>query len=172
MQRISFMLTVPQFRARTKDVTRRDGWTNLKRGDRLLACEKCQGLKRGERMVELGVIEVINPRREPLGAIHSYPANETAREGFPELSTAEFVKMFIESHRGVNRESVLITRIHYRYVLPEAERKFADCFGVIAELCADGLWLPALDQDSARLRKMERKSFLNPFTEEHLAVLS
>lgn len=42
---ISFALTTPQFRARTKWVTRRLGWLFLKPGDTLMGVEKGMGLK-------------------------------------------------------------------------------------------------------------------------------
>jgi len=55
MRNISASLTKEQIRksvelvragkAPVKDVTRRLGWLNLKAGDRLQVCEKCQGLK-------------------------------------------------------------------------------------------------------------------------------
>jgi hypothetical protein len=47
---ISFMLTQPQIRARTKTVTRRMGWKDLKPGTLLMAAEKCQGLGKGGKI--------------------------------------------------------------------------------------------------------------------------
>ena len=67
MRMISFFLTTPQFKTRTKDVTRRPGWKNLKAGDRLQAVVKAQGLKLGEHPVKLGVIEGGWPERRPSG---------------------------------------------------------------------------------------------------------
>ena len=46
---MSFMLTTNQIIDETKDVTRRNGWENLKPGDRLRAVEKAMGLKKGEK---------------------------------------------------------------------------------------------------------------------------
>ena len=43
------MLTKEQILARTKTVTRRLGWWFLKPGDVVWACEKCMGLKKGEK---------------------------------------------------------------------------------------------------------------------------
>jgi len=68
MRLMSFAATVPQMRARTKTVTRRLGWTTLKAGDQLLACAKTRGVKVEDRE-ELGVIEVVSVRREPLDVI-------------------------------------------------------------------------------------------------------
>jgi len=47
---MSFMLTTAQYCARTKDVTRRLGWANLKPGDMFNGVEKAMGLKKGEKI--------------------------------------------------------------------------------------------------------------------------
>jgi hypothetical protein len=72
MQNISFTLTTAQVRARSKTVTRRIGWENLKAGTLLCAVEKGQGLKKGERAKKLGVIRVTNVRREELQLMSQY----------------------------------------------------------------------------------------------------
>lgn len=59
--------------------TRRLGWADLKPGDRLRACRKCMGLKPGEKIDVLGVIEVIRVERQLLGAM---PDEDCAAEGF------------------------------------------------------------------------------------------
>lgn len=118
MRNISFMLTTRQVRDRTKDVTRRRGWRNLKAGDRLQACEKCQGRRNGKPLVKLCVIEVVNVRREPLLTLLRDPAYgvaECRREGFPEMAPREFVDMFCGSHKGCLPESD-VSRIEFRYV--------------------------------------------------------
>jgi hypothetical protein len=66
MRNISFSLTTEQFKARTKTVTRRLGWTFLEPGTVLMGCEKCMGLKPGEKIVRLGRIRVVSVRRERL----------------------------------------------------------------------------------------------------------
>jgi hypothetical protein len=66
MRNISFSFTEEQFLDGSKDVTRRLGWANLKPGQRLMGCQKCQGIKPGEKIVRLGEIEVVSVRREPL----------------------------------------------------------------------------------------------------------
>lgn len=66
---MSFMLTTQQVLAQTKDVTRRVGWWNLKPGDQLNAVEKGMGLKRGQKIVKLGRIEVVSIRHERLDEI-------------------------------------------------------------------------------------------------------
>lgn len=111
MRRISYSLTTPQFRARTKDVTRRLGWGDLEAGEQLMGIEKGMGLRKGERQVELGAVEVISVRAEPLDAI---TPEEVVREGFPEMTPAQFVAMFCQHNRCT--PSTVINRIEYRYL--------------------------------------------------------
>lgn len=113
---ISFALTTKQFLDRSKDVTRRLGWKNLKAGDILCGCRKCMGFKPGEKVERLGLIRVVSARREPLTSmwLEPYGTREAAREGFPELSGAEFVLMFCKSMG--NDESIEVTRIEYEYL--------------------------------------------------------
>lgn len=108
---ISFALTTPQFKARTKTVTRRLGWENVKAGDVLCAVEKGQGMKKGEKVKRLGMIRVKSVRREPLAAI---TADDCRREGFPEKSPQEFVEMFCMSNGYAPSKPV--TRIEFEYL--------------------------------------------------------
>jgi hypothetical protein len=115
---ISFSLTTPQFRAQTKDVTRRLGWNAVKPGDILQGCEKCMGRKPGEPLVRLGMIEVVSVRREPLMKMTqepTYGAVECRREGFPRLSPREFVDFFCDSHPGCT-PATEVTRIEFKYL--------------------------------------------------------
>lgn len=112
MQNISFQLTTRQFRDRTKTVTRRLGWLRLKAGELLMGCEKCMGRKPGEPLVRLGTIRVLDVRRERLDAI---TAEDVAREGFPEMTPAEFVLFFCKSHKGCTPETE-VTRIEFEYL--------------------------------------------------------
>lgn len=107
---ISFSLTKRQFVRGLKDITRRMGWADLEPGDKLWAVEKCMGLKRGEKIKRLGLIEVISVRREPLNDI---TLDDVRREGFPGMRPWEFVVFFCESHKGC-RASTIVTRIEYR----------------------------------------------------------
>lgn len=95
MRNISFSLTTPQFLDGSKDVTRRLGWWNLKAGDRLMAVEKAMGLKKGEKMKRLGVIEVISATAEPLAAMAEA---DVKREGFPDWTRADFINFFTEKN--------------------------------------------------------------------------
>jgi hypothetical protein len=117
MKQMSFALTTAQFRARTKDVTRRLGWEHAKAGDRVMAIEKGQGLKKGEHPVKLGEIVFKVVRREPLDDMRKLPAygaREVAREGFPDLTAREFVRMFCKHNCCKPRRKV--TRIEFEYV--------------------------------------------------------
>jgi hypothetical protein len=104
MRNMSFMLTTEQIRNRTKTVTRRVGWTFLKPGDLVRAVERCQGLKKGEKMRPLAVLRVENVRREVLaqmtdGLSPSYGVDEVRAEGFQEMTPAQFVEMFCATHK-------------------------------------------------------------------------
>lgn len=112
---ISFSLTTPQFLDGTKDVTRRMGWLNLKAGDELRAVEKAMGLKKGEKVKTLGMIRVVDARRESLGRMildAPYGYAEVQREGFPEMAPNGFVSFFCKSHKGCEPSSD-ITRIEF-----------------------------------------------------------
>jgi len=112
MQNIAFSMTTRQFRDRTKTVTRRCGWLKLKAGTRLQGVVKGMGLKKGEHPEALGIIEVVSVGREQLNVITQ---QEVIREGFPEMTPAEFIEMFCKGDRGCKPETV-VTRIEYRYI--------------------------------------------------------
>lgn len=65
MRRISFNLTQAQVLDRTKTVTRRLGWNNLRVGERLLGVDRL----RSRDAKKLCVVEVVDVRRERLDAI-------------------------------------------------------------------------------------------------------
>lgn len=113
MRNISFSLTTPQFIAGKKDVTRRCGWRNLKAGERLMAIEKGMGLKKGEKVKKLGVIEVVSVRRETLWEVNAEP-NACRREGFPDWEPDQFVKFFCKANKI--RVADTVTRIEFRKV--------------------------------------------------------
>ncbi len=111
MRSISFALTTAQFLDGSKTVTRRLGWATLKSGDRLRAVKKAMGLKKGEHPEVLGVIEVVDVRRESLACVRD---EETAAEGFPGMSGAEFRAMFAH-HMGCAVHTD-VTRIEFRKI--------------------------------------------------------
>ena len=95
MRNISFAITTPQFLDRSKTQTRRLGWPDLYINEFLCGCEKTQGIKKGESINRLGVIVVKALRWEPLGNISQA---DVIAEGFPQLTPAEFVEMFIQAN--------------------------------------------------------------------------
>lgn len=90
---MSFSMTTDAVRDRSKTVTRRLGWWNLKPGTVLWACEKCQGLKKGEKVKRLALIRVVKTEPEFVFSIKEYGPSELAREGFPHLTAREFIDM-------------------------------------------------------------------------------
>ena len=108
---MSFMLTTQQVRERTKDVTRRIGWWNVKPGQIVNACEKCMGLKKGEKVKVICQIQIVSKRRERLFEITK---DDCVREGFPEMHPNEFVTMFMKHNKCGARE--FVNRIEFRYI--------------------------------------------------------
>jgi hypothetical protein len=124
MRNISFSITLDAFARGSKDITRRLGWKNLKPGDHLMAVEKAQGLKKGEKVKRIGEIEIISCREEELRCIEysyyrtdtdlSYVRTEMVREGFPNLTPQEFVKMFCKFNKCTRKTRV--NRIRFKKV--------------------------------------------------------
>jgi len=84
------------YRNRSKTVTRRLGWDNLRPGERFMGVEKGQGLKKGEHVTRLHAATCTDNRAEPLNAIT--PA-DVVREGFPCKTPEWFVAMFCAANR-------------------------------------------------------------------------
>lgn len=120
MRNASFLYTEQQVRDGTKDVTRRLDWLWARAGMRLMACRKVQWRRKGEPLVMIREIEIVSVRREPLNKITQ---DDCRREGFPELSPAEFVKMFC-SHMKCKPDRV-VTRVEFRYVAND-QQAFAE----------------------------------------------
>lgn len=112
MRHMSFTLTERQFLDGSKTVTRRLGWEFLRPGDRVLGVRKAMGLKKGEKQVVLGEIEVVRVTRERLTSIRRA---EVVREGFPEMTPTEFREMF-RRHMGCAADD-LVTRIEFKHVV-------------------------------------------------------
>lgn len=108
---MSFSLTIKQFKARTKTVTRRFGWYFLKPGDVVRGVEKAMGLKPGEKIKPLGMIRIVSVRTEPLNDI---TPDDVVREGFPEWTPEQFVAMLVE-HYSVS-PTVMVNRIQFKYL--------------------------------------------------------
>lgn len=121
MRNMSFSLTTAQMIAGTKSVTRRLGWECLKPGERVMACEKVMGRRKGQPLVRLFPIKILSVRRERLDAIEldpAYGAIEVKREGFPEMAPWDFVRFFCRSHKGCE-EFTMVTRIEFRREIAE-----------------------------------------------------
>lgn len=115
---MSFALTTQQYRDQSKDVTRRLGWLFLKPGERVHGCKKCMGLRKDEPLVYLHDFECVSVRREPLNKMLTdvaYGMDECRREGFPQMSPAEFVSFFCASHKGCTAETE-ISRIEFKHL--------------------------------------------------------
>ena len=108
---MSFMLTTEQIKNQTKTVTRRLGWKFLQIGDVLNAVEKCQGLKKGEKIKRLCQIRVVDVRREMLYEITQYGC---IKEGFFDLTPVEFVEMFCKEMKCT--PYTFVTRIDFEYI--------------------------------------------------------
>lgn len=76
---MSVSLTEQAVVERRKTVTRRLGWKFAKPGDCLTLCRKVMG-RRGEPLVRLAEVEVVDVRREPLFAMQD---EDVAREAVP-----------------------------------------------------------------------------------------
>jgi len=109
MRNMSFSLTTEAMRTGKKTVTRRMGWNTLKAGDIVQAVEKCQGLRKGEKLKPIRQILIKAVRSERLDAITD---KEVRKEGFPHMSKEEFIEMFCKSHKGCT-PSTMITRIEF-----------------------------------------------------------
>lgn len=108
---MSFFMTKRQMHARTKTVTRRLGWWKVKAGQVIYATEQGQGLKKGQRVQYIALIRVVSARNERLCDITQA---EVIREGFPEMSPAEFIAMFCQ-HHGIKPRRV-VRRIEFQFV--------------------------------------------------------
>lgn len=109
---MSFAFTTEQVRNRTKTVTRRKRWTGLRPGDLVQPVMKAMGLKKGERIENIGgPIRILHVSRVVLGDISP---QDVYREGFPQMTSREFVALF-KKHNGGLRDQV-VTRIQFEYV--------------------------------------------------------
>ena len=139
---ISFSMTTRQVRERTKTVTRRLGWDRLQPGQRLQACVKCMGLKKGQKPEVICQIEVVSVRREPLLKLFEERLDGVRAEGFrviaefgPEAVAAlwpnmvelpdamviatplHFVEFFCWAHRAKKcQPETLVNRIEFKYL--------------------------------------------------------
>lgn len=109
MRMISFQKTLPQFQDGSKTVTRRMGWKYLKEGELLMGVEKAMGLKKGEKINKLGIIQVVSTRWEPIGDITQ---EDVIREGFPDWTPEQFIKFFCDFNKC--KRTDLVNRIEFQ----------------------------------------------------------
>lgn len=113
MKLMSFMLTTEQVLDQTKRVTRRDGWLKAKVGDVVQPVRKGMGLKKGEKVERLGPpIRFTSVIRQPLDGGLTW--TETALEGFPEMSPAQFADFYVQHNGGPTNK--VVTRIAFEYL--------------------------------------------------------
>jgi len=120
MRNISFSLTERQFLDHSKDVTRRLGFRDAKPGELLRAIRKGMGLKKGEKVEPLGLIRIVSVVVEPLNRMTEEPIygdEECRREGYPEKTPAQFVKLFCQAQNC--KPETEITRIQFEHVTGE-----------------------------------------------------
>lgn len=111
---MSFMLTTEQMYNKTKTVTRRLGWAFLKPGDIIQAVEKCQGLKKGQKIKKICLIRIVSTWNEPLYEIY-WRKGEMEKEGFPKMQPEEFVKMFQKANKKIP-SSCDVNRIEFEFI--------------------------------------------------------
>ncbi|DBA34863.1 TPA_asm: hypothetical protein vir521_00069 [Caudoviricetes sp. vir521] len=112
---MSFRFTANAIRNQAKTQTRRLGWEFLREGDYLIAVVQTQGLKKGEKVEIIRVIQVTNVRRERLCTITK---EDVEAEGYPDMSQKEFIDMFC-SKMGIQPWEY-VTRIVFTY--PDIEK--------------------------------------------------
>jgi len=108
---MSFMITTDQIKSRIKTVTRRLGWNFLKPGEIVNACEKCRGLKAGQKVNKLCQIRIIGVRKELLNKITK---SECVLEGFPDMNPEDFIFRFCALNNC--KPSKIINRIEFEYL--------------------------------------------------------
>ena len=108
---MSFSITTNQIRERSKTITRRLGWWFLKPGEIVTACEKCMGLKKGEKVTKICTIRIVSTRKEKLYQIDK---PDVTREGFPNMTPDDFIWMFCNHNKCTPETEV--NRIEFDYV--------------------------------------------------------
>lgn len=117
---MSCSMTIDAVKDRSKTVTRRhvDTWKNLKVGDRLTLIEKGMGLPKGASQTVLAEVEIVDVRVETIAQV-TFEKNATKSEGLGRMTTAEFIRFWMDGHGYRNASShhiVLCRRIEWRYL--------------------------------------------------------
>jgi hypothetical protein len=106
------MLTTQQMYDKTKTHTIRDGWWHVKAGEIVNAVEKCQGLKKGEKVVRICQIRVLSTRQSILLCV---TPDLCVDEGFPEMTPYEFEDFYMRHNRKIKLTTPL-NFIRFEYV--------------------------------------------------------
>ena len=112
MQNMGFSKTTEQARDRSKTVTRRWGWAKLEPGERVQQVVKAMGLKKGEKVEKIHVIECVSNRPDPLENITQA---ECVLEGFPDKSPA-WLRSLLLRMKPKDFKGKRPNRIEFRYV--------------------------------------------------------
>lgn len=108
---MSFSKTTKQIYDKTKTETMRMGWNNLEPGDIVIAVEKAQGLKKGEKVIKITPIR-IKYKIETI--VMDVSPENCIKEGFPELTTSDFIGMFCKLNKCRPFDSV--NRFGFEYL--------------------------------------------------------
>jgi hypothetical protein len=87
----------------------------LKPHDRIRAVKKAIGLKKGEKIETLAILEVVSVTREPLSAITQ---EDVIKEGFSDMTPAEFIAM-LSNHYAIPTNTEF-NRIDFKYPRSDA----------------------------------------------------
>lgn len=112
MRNMSFSMTTPQFRDKTKTITRRLGWWFLKPGDIVNGVKKAMGLKKGEKIESIHQIKIISVTPEKIKFITQ---SDVIKEGFPKWSPKQFIEFLCNKHPKITSETVF-NRIVFEYI--------------------------------------------------------
>jgi hypothetical protein len=115
---MSCAYTEQQVIDRTKRVTRRLGWMTTRPGHELVLCRKVMGRRKGEPLVRLARVRVLEAYRESLQVLIERPAwgaAEMILEGFPGMDPAVFIQTYFVTAQGVAPDTE-VTRIRWEYL--------------------------------------------------------
>lgn len=119
MRNMSFFYTKDQVRAGTKTETTRPGWNFLKPGDRVMACEKCQGLGKGGKIVKIRPIEIV--KTEKIHALSiCYTKKNVNAEGFPGMTPITFVRSILVEKCKLSLGDQ-VNRITFKYIKEQSK---------------------------------------------------
>ena len=105
--------TIKQIHNAASTVTRRFGLWKIKPGTKLWAIEKGRGLKKGQKVVRICMIRIVSAHEEQVQDIRHRP-NDLILEGFPDLTTNEFIRLLCKG-TGKNETSP-VNRIEFEYI--------------------------------------------------------